>query len=212
MHIDIARQLGATSRVLRAADRDGRPTWVVVAERTYDTDIADLWAALTEADRIARWFLPISGDLRLGGRFQLEGNAGGEILTCAPPRGLAVTWELHGDVSWVQVALESVDGGRTRLRLEHTAHPPEALWSLYGPGAVGVGWELALLGLALVAGGGGCADRDTVLQWTQSAEGLAFIRAVSAGWGQADAAAGTPGMLAQARADATAAFYTGQEG
>jgi uncharacterized protein YndB with AHSA1/START domain len=43
---------------------------------------------------IPRWFLPIAGDLRLGGRFQLEGNAGGEITECRPPRRLAVTWEL----------------------------------------------------------------------------------------------------------------------
>ena len=44
-----------------------------------------MWDAVTSAERIPRWFLPISGDLRLGGRYQLEGNAGGEVLECAPP-------------------------------------------------------------------------------------------------------------------------------
>ena len=31
----------------------------------------DLWEALTSAERIPRWFAPVSGDLRLGGRFQV---------------------------------------------------------------------------------------------------------------------------------------------
>ena len=45
-------------------------------ERTYETTIVDLWDAITSAERIPRRFLPISGDLRLGGRYQLEGHAG----------------------------------------------------------------------------------------------------------------------------------------
>ena len=49
--------------------------------------------------------MPVSGDLRLGGRFQLQGNAGGGITRCAPPRHLAVTWEFGGQVSWVDVRL-----------------------------------------------------------------------------------------------------------
>ena len=44
-----------------------------------------MWDACTDPERIGRWFLPVSGDLRLGGRYQLEGNAGGEILRCEPP-------------------------------------------------------------------------------------------------------------------------------
>ena len=47
-----------------------------------------LWDACTNAERIPRWFLPVSGDLRLGGRYQLEGNAGGTIERCDPPRSL----------------------------------------------------------------------------------------------------------------------------
>jgi len=39
-----------------------------------------------------RWFLPLHGDLREGGSFQLEGNAGGDILTCTPPQLLRVTF------------------------------------------------------------------------------------------------------------------------
>ena len=59
---------------------------MVVASRSYDTDIDDLWEAITNAERIPRWFLPITGELRLGGRYQLQGNAGGTITACEPPR------------------------------------------------------------------------------------------------------------------------------
>src|SRR5699024_4285888 len=93
-------------------------------EQTYPAPLADVWAAVTTAERIQRWFLPVSGDLRPGGRYQFEGNAGGEILACEPPADgtaeVAVTWELMGAVSWVTlrlaaevVALAATDGGRS---------------------------------------------------------------------------------------------------
>ena len=66
-------------RVVPAGD-----THTVILARTYDTTIDDLWDACTNPDRIPRWFLPISGDLRLNGRYQLEGNAGGTIERCEP--------------------------------------------------------------------------------------------------------------------------------
>ncbi|MFC7575124.1 hypothetical protein ACFQX8_23870 [Klenkia terrae] len=37
---------------MRSADRDGVPTRVAVARRTYRTDRADLWDAVTSAERI----------------------------------------------------------------------------------------------------------------------------------------------------------------
>jgi hypothetical protein len=54
----------------------------LLIRRTYDATPEDVWDALTDPERIVRWFLPIKGDLRIGGRFSLEGNAGGEILRC----------------------------------------------------------------------------------------------------------------------------------
>src|SRR5690349_12285219 len=105
VNVDIARHIGATTREVVRRDHEGLPAWVLVAARTYDTDIADLWDALTSATRIPRWFLPIEGELRLGGRYQFVGNAGGEITRCEPPRTLAVTWEFGGQVSWVTVTM-----------------------------------------------------------------------------------------------------------
>ncbi len=50
---------------------------MVVARRRYAGAVDEVWDALTNPERIPRWFLPISGELRLGGRYQLTGNAGG---------------------------------------------------------------------------------------------------------------------------------------
>ena len=50
---------------------------VVTISQSYATDAADLWDACTNIERIPRWFLPISGDLKVGGSYQLEGHASG---------------------------------------------------------------------------------------------------------------------------------------
>ena len=70
-------------------------------QRRYPADQADVWQAITDPDRVRRWFLPLTGDLREGGSFQLEGNAGGDIVKCEPPRHLMVTF--GGESSIVDV-------------------------------------------------------------------------------------------------------------
>ncbi len=90
---------GAVTRVVENREREGRPARVVVATPDSPTTTGDLWEALTNPQRITRWFLPISGDLRLGGRYQFQGNAGGMITGCEPPKQLAVTWEYGGEVA-----------------------------------------------------------------------------------------------------------------
>src|SRR5689334_13249874 len=101
MKIDVAGLIGAVERSVRDGEREGRATRSVVASRVYDTGVEDAWDALTNKERIPRWFLPISGELRLHGRYQLQGNAGGEITRCEPPHALDVTWEFGGELSWV---------------------------------------------------------------------------------------------------------------
>jgi uncharacterized protein YndB with AHSA1/START domain len=129
-------------------------------ERTYDTTVADVWDAVTNGERIPRWFLPIEGDLRLGGHHQLQGNASGEVIACDPPTHLAVTWEFGGAVSWADVHLADDPDGGARLRLEHVALVEGIdIWDQFGPGAVGIGWGLALFGLAEHLRTGGCGRR-----------------------------------------------------
>jgi uncharacterized protein YndB with AHSA1/START domain len=148
MEFDIPRQIGAVTRKLETKLHDGRPARVVVAARTYDTTVDDLWDAVTSKERIPRWFLPVSGDLRLGGRYQLQGNAGGTITRCEPPRAVGMTWEFGGEVSWLEVTLEPTPDGRAHLQLEHVAPLSDERWDEFGPGAVGVGWDMGLVGLA----------------------------------------------------------------
>ena len=203
---------GAEFREIQDRTHDGQAVRVVVATRSYATDRDDLWSALTDAERIPRWFLPVSGQLEVGGRYQLEGNAEGSILRCDPPEALEVTWEFGGNVSWVHVRLAQDEGG-TRLTLEHLAPRDEAAeehWTQYGPGAVGVGWDLSFLGLALHLDSGGQAiDRSRNDAWLASDAGKGFMRTSSNLWREAHVKAGEDLEVAEAMARRTADFYAG---
>ena len=209
MNFDVPRHIGAVTRAVETRLRDGRPARVVIAARTYDTAVEDLWDAVTSKERIPRWFLPVSGDLRLGGRYQLQGNAGGTITRCEPPRVVAMTWEYGGDISWVEVTLEPTPDGRARLRLEHVAHVPDDRWDQFGPGAVGVGWDSALLGLANHLESGAAVDPREAMAWLMSENGKDFVRRSSDDWCRASIAAGTRPDAAEAAAARTTAAYTG---
>ena len=141
MDIDIARVLGPMDRSVRRFDKDGKAASAVTLTRLYDTDVEDLWDAVTSPERLPRWFLPVEGDLQVGGRYQLQGNAGGTITACAPPQRFEATWEFGGDVTWIAVRLTR-EGDQARLTLEHTALVQDH-WTQFGPGAVGIGWTWA---------------------------------------------------------------------
>jgi uncharacterized protein YndB with AHSA1/START domain len=77
---------------LQSADGKG----VVRMEDRYDTDIDDLWSAITDPGRLARWYGEVEGDLRVGGEYHArvfssgwEGT--GRVEACEPPRRLRVT-------------------------------------------------------------------------------------------------------------------------
>jgi uncharacterized protein YndB with AHSA1/START domain len=209
--IDVAHQISAVqrrvgSRVLEAGDAR-----TVTVSQVYDADVEDVWDACTNPERIPRWFLPVTGDLRVGGRYQLEGNASGEILRCDPPQGFDATWEYGGEVSWIELRLTPEPGGRTRFTLEHIAHVDDERWAEFGPGAVGVGWDLALIGLALhLAGGGVAVDPAEVAAWSASDDGRRFMALASNEWRDASVAAGTKPDAAREAADRTTAFYTAE--
>jgi uncharacterized protein YndB with AHSA1/START domain len=145
MIIDIAKEIYAISREVTQQRTESGETVAVTLQRRYDADQADVWQAITDPDRVRRWFLPLTGDLHEGGNFQLEGNASGDIMTCEPPRHLMVTF--GGESSIVDVQL-SDDGQQTLLKLTHSV-PIELAGSGAGALYVGPGWDGALLGLAL---------------------------------------------------------------
>jgi uncharacterized protein YndB with AHSA1/START domain len=209
MEIDAIKKAGLITRTVDTVDRDGKPAKLLTAARAYPTAIEDLWDALTDIERIPRWFLPITGDLHPGGRFQLEGNAEGEILACDPPRRFEITWEYGGEVSWVTVELSGDPGAaEAHLELQHLAHVPDDLWDQYGPGAVGIGWDLGLMGLDLHLSSGEALDPEQVRAWGTSADARAFIVESSTAWGTASIAGGADAVVARASAERVTDFYT----
>lgn len=210
--IDATHEIAASERRVGRRTLAAGEARVVTIRRTYATTVEDLWEACTSAERIPRWFLPVTGELRAGGTYALEGNAHGTIETCDPPHRFTATWEYGDQVTWIEVTVEPVAGDpeRAGLVLEHISHVDDTTWAEYGPGAVGVGWDLGLLGLALhLAGGGAEVDRDEVMAWQASDDGRRFMRAAADGWGQAEVAAGADPTRAREAAQRTAAFYTG---
>ena len=210
MSTDFATYIGVVTRVVESCQHDGRPARKVIARRSYDTGPDDLWDALTNETRLPRWFLPVSGDLRPGGKYQIKGNAGGTITHCEPPKSFSITWEYGGEVSWVTVTLAPERAGRTHLTLEHVAPVDDARWDQYGPGAVGVGWDLTLLGLARHLESGKALDSEKEMEWLATPDGKDLIRRSSDDWGRASIAWGTDAAAARAAAQRTTAFYTGE--
>jgi uncharacterized protein YndB with AHSA1/START domain len=190
--IDIAKEIEAAQREVGTGRLPAGEGRTIRIRRTYGAAIDDVWDALTDPGRIGRWFLPISGDYRIGGQFQFEGNAGGTIVACERPNRLRVTW-VYGepasetDVSELEIRLTATAEEATELELEHTAIVPDEMWDQFGPGAVGVGWDQGMLGLALHLEGGSIADP---MAWQLSDEGRDFATRSSVAWGEANRRAG----------------------
>ena len=206
----LAAAIGAEVRGVARREHEGGPARVMIAERVYDTTPQDLWDALTRRERIPRWFMPVEGELKLGGRYQLIGNAGGTITRCDPPTALDVTWEFGGGLGWVTVRL-AAEGEGTRLTLEHIVRAADVdeHWNRFGPAAVGVGWELSIRALGQHIATGEAIDPKAAEAWTISEAGKAFMRASAESWAAAHILGGEDADTARAMAQRTASFYTG---
>ena len=220
--VDVNAQIDSVARNLGTEVSDGQASRVQTLTQTYRSDIDDVWEAVTTPNRIRRWFLPVSGDLRAGGHYQLEGNAGGEVVECVPPADgppgsahFTVTWAFgEGGTTWLTVSLESVAPTGTRLEIRHVGHLtnlPDELWTQFGPSATGIGWDSMLLGLALyLSGAQDGVSPDEAAAWMQSEEGKQFARRSADAWARVHRDDGADPELASAAADATYAMYTGQ--
>lgn len=150
---------------LRSADGVG----IVRIEDRLATPIDDVWSALTDPGRLARWYGQVEGDLRLGGAFhvyvqasQWEGN--GRVEACEPPRRLLVTTR-ETDESWQQgqgvqpfdetiEATLTADGDQTTLVIEFRGAPLDKV-AFYG-----VGWQIHAEDLAAYLAGRDRADAE----------------------------------------------------
>jgi uncharacterized protein YndB with AHSA1/START domain len=143
---------------LRSADGAG----VVRIEDRYDTDIDDLWSAITDPVRLARWHGQLEGDLRPGGEFRLyleadDIDSTGHIDACKPPRRLVVTTR-ETDESYrkgqgvppfdaVKEITLTPDGDQTVLVLEVRGMPLDKI------AFFGAGWQIHAENLAAYLAG-----------------------------------------------------------
>ncbi|TDV48941.1 SRPBCC family protein [Actinophytocola oryzae] len=207
--IDVVQQVNAVSREVGTRVFGPGEARVVKVTQTYAADPEDVWDACTSPERLARWFLPVTGELRLGGRYQLEGNAGGTVERCDAPKSFFVTWEMGDQASWLEVRVVPEAQSRTRLELEHIAHVSDDLWDQFGPGAVGLGWDLTMRSLATHL----APDEPDLIPaeaaaWPLSPEGVEFVSGCAEAWYRADVASGHEESKARAAADQAKAFYT----
>jgi DNA-binding transcriptional ArsR family regulator len=209
--IDVSEQISAVRREVGTRVLEAGEARTVTISQVYPSAIEDVWEACTNPERIPRWFLPVSGELRLGGHYALTGNASGTITSCDPPRAFDATWEYGGGVSWIELRLSPEPGGpATRFALTHIARVDDR-WEQFGPGAVGVGWDLGIAGLAKHLASGDAIDLAAGAAWAASDDGRHFITLSSSAWGAANVAAGAEEDEARAAADRTTAAYTGAD-
>jgi uncharacterized protein YndB with AHSA1/START domain len=161
-----ARILGS----LRSADGKGV---VRIADR-FDTAIDDLWSAITDPERIARWYGRVEGDLAPGGEFRLfvddaDSDHVGRVEECEPPRRLRVTTRETDDsyqrgkgvppYDEVLEATLTADGNQTVLVIEVRGMPLDVV-AYYG-----AGWQIHAENLAGYLAG---RERgDTQARWAE---------------------------------------------
>jgi uncharacterized protein YndB with AHSA1/START domain len=152
----------STNRILgalRAEDGKG----VVHIEDRYDTTIDDLWAAITDPGRLARWYGEVKGDLRVGGEFYSHLHASGwegisRIEVCEPPRRLVVRGAQEGGPELVNEVTLTPDGDQTILVLEERGMP------LHQVGAYGAGNQVHVEDLGAYLAGGERCDSDARME------------------------------------------------
>jgi uncharacterized protein YndB with AHSA1/START domain len=134
------------SRGLVGSLRAANGKAVVRMEDSFDTDIDDLWSAITDPERLARWIGRVEGDLRLGGEFRASFTSTwegpGRVDVCDPPHRLRVIMDPGRDDETVLEAELSSDGDGTRLVVEERGLPIGAA------AAFGAGWQAHIEDLA----------------------------------------------------------------
>lgn len=119
---------------------------VVRVEDRYDTGIDDLWTALTDPGRLARWVARVEGDLSLGGAFHARFTSGwegpGQVDICQPPQRLLLTMSPGRADETVIEAQLAAEGERTHLVIEERGLPIADL------AAHGAGWQAHVEDLA----------------------------------------------------------------
>ena len=136
--------------------REENGAGVVHVEDVYDTDIHDLWSAITEPARLARWLVTVDGDVSAGGEFGLTFTSGwagvGRVDVCEAPRHLRVTSWSESDAPGVIEATLVAEGASTRLIIEESGLPLDEYFYH------GSGWQTHIEDLAAYLAGRETSD------------------------------------------------------
>ncbi|MEU7002592.1 SRPBCC family protein [Nonomuraea sp. NPDC046570] len=182
--IDIVSEIKAVHREVATRPATDRGDLVAVAlRRTYRAAVEDVWEALTDPDRVKRWFVPLSGDLREGGEYALENTGGGQILRCDRPKLLRLTF---GDESSIVEVRLTAEGESTVLEFDHTV-PLAMAGNVAGALHVGPGWDGGLLALGMYLRGEEIPDPVAMANTVEAQE---FFKAAVLEWGALVEAAG----------------------
>ena len=209
MDFNFDRIASNISRQVASFEQDSKPLRKVLLSCDLAETKKVLWESLTDPEKLGKWFQHVTGDLKLGGRFQIQDNAAGSVVSCQSGESFSITWEFAGDVSWVDVSLVALEHSSVRLCIAHTMNFSEH-WTHYGPGATGVGWELSLYGLAFFLLHSDEQKFDET-EFVSSPIGRSVIAESSEGWAEAGITSGIEPNHARQAAQRTTAFYTGVE-
>jgi uncharacterized protein YndB with AHSA1/START domain len=141
----------------RIEKRDGQH--VLVQTRRLRAPLEDVWAAVTEPDRLARWIGTWQGDPTSGSvqfRMLFEGDHPAETMTirlCEPPRRLHLTSQVGDEVWLLDLDLSHVDGVTTVTLTQPGVTAEQA-------SSVGPGWDYYLDRLVDAETGADPALRD----------------------------------------------------
>ncbi|MFC7217617.1 SRPBCC domain-containing protein [Streptomyces polyrhachis] len=185
---------------------------------TYEAELTEVWDALTNAERLSRWYGPIQGDLQQGGTYRLfndEGNSNerGKILLCEPPYAFKVQYtaiptvsryskpcypeefaaqvayaEAHDDDMWIEVRLERV-GDRTTLVLQFLYAAPDEQDLASLFGPCWIGYYVDAYVLSLDRH---LRGKRLIKGWENTAAGKRAAVLSAQEWGKASVAAGFP--------------------
>lgn len=205
---DIMDILTGITRLVKTTQLKHQDATAVILQQEVSSPAHEVWAACTEPERIHEWFLPISGDLSVGGRYALEGNASGEVLDCNAGRSFRLSWVMgDGPDSELEFTVTPTSLDHALVELTHKATVDPEMMGTYGPGAVGVGWDAALLGLYQYLRGIPTGPSHQPPPAVMNP----FMAASSEAWADAAIANGANPEVARKAAKRTTSFYTGTD-
>lgn len=200
--IDPQAQVDAVRRHVK----NNASTHVVVLQRTYTNRAEEVWAAVTDPEHLADWFIRPEGDLRTGGHYRLPAmGVEGTLEYIDHVRALQMSWESNAEQSLLAVAVTQGEAGTT-VTLRHTLADNEH-WKTYGPAATGIGWDGALAALDLHLSGNEGRTRSLLEDFDGSAAAQDLMRASAQAWKEAQVASDVAEDVAEQAARRALEFY-----